>query len=297
MSWWGGSSDAGAKEPAKEEVWDLTSHDGIDEDQYALDSASSSVNHDPFADELSGEDTSSMDFTHSVGNRVSDVYEGLHSMPAAPMPTEGRVAESAGAGRGGGAAGLLGGLNPAALQAMAAQQQQQQQGGQDRFLQQSRKGLWEVTMHNVGVTYLSGVAMGSFYGIFEGAAKAPKRRARIVLNSVLNAVGKRGSGLGNAIGTLALLYSATEWGLDYIDFDMAPDAFDMRRREIYTQMAAAAITAGTFRLPQLVARRNLTGVAIVGVSALMGAGLVAGLGAVGSAVDKKKTFIPVNWEA
>lgn len=156
MSWWGGSSDAGAKEPAKEEVWDLTSHDGIDEDQYALDSASSSVNHDPFADELSGEDTSSMDFTHSVGNRVSDVYEGLHSMPAAPMPTEGRVAESAGAGRGGGAAGLLGGLNPAALQAMAAQQQQQQQGGQDRFLQQSRKGLWEVTMHNVGVTYLSG---------------------------------------------------------------------------------------------------------------------------------------------
>lgn len=95
----------------------------------------------------------------------------------------------------------------------------------------------------------------------------------------------------------ALLYTSTEYGLDYFDFDMVPDMFDMRRREIYTQMTAAGCTAALYRLPQLVIRRNATGVAIVGVSALLGAGVVAGMGAIGSAIDKDKRFWPVNWES
>ena len=148
MSWWGGSAAKPAEE-AKEEVWDLASHDGIDEDQYALE-RSPSVNDNPFADSFTEEeDDSSMAFTHSVGNRVSDVYEGLHApLPpaAAAVPTDGRVAASPAAG------GFGGGSQAAALAAA----QQQQAASQAQFLPQSRKGLWETSMHNVGMTYLSG---------------------------------------------------------------------------------------------------------------------------------------------
>ena len=93
-----------------------------------------------------------------------------------------------------------------------------------------------------------------------------------------------------------MLYTCSEFGLDFIGFDTYPDMLGLERREIYTQIGAAASAAALYRVPQMVMRRNLTGVAIVGASALLGAGLVAGLGTIGSTVDPQGNMIPFNWE-
>lgn len=94
----------------------------------------------------------------------------------------------------------------------------------------------------------------------------------------------------------ALLYTATEYGLDQVGFDTVPDKLGLPRKEIYTQMTAAATAAALYRLPQMVIRRSATGVAIVGASALLAAGAVAGLGIVGSTVDPNNNLLPFSWD-
>ena len=53
----------------------------------------------------------------------------------------------------------------------------------------------------------------------EGLRNAPSSKFKIRFNSVLNACGKRGSKLGNALGVLALMYSFSEGFADWIELD------------------------------------------------------------------------------
>lgn len=152
---------------------------------------------DPFADPLADEDTSDMEFV-SVGGSTLNFEADLHR----PFDEEERASYGGGAGGAGGSAALdpaaMLGLSPAALQAVA----RQRSSNESRYLKAQKKGVWERSMHNVGVTYLSGLVLGGTIGFFRGFATAPSRRPRILLNSILNSCGKGGSALGNTIGTL-----------------------------------------------------------------------------------------------
>ena len=53
---------------------------------------------------------------------------------------------------------------------------------------------------------LLGLGLGGTYGVAEGLKNAPKKKFKIRLNSVLNACGRRGSRVGNAVGVLGVYF-------------------------------------------------------------------------------------------
>ena len=55
---------------------------------------------------------------------------------------------------------------------------------------------------NSGAFWLGGFTAGGIYGTYEGYTTAASPIAKIRFNSVMNAVSKRGSTLGNALGVL-----------------------------------------------------------------------------------------------
>lgn len=50
--------------------------------------------------------------------------------------------------------------------------------------------------------FLSGILGGGAAGVREGIAKAPNRRSRVLMNSVMNHAGKKGSFYGNTFAVL-----------------------------------------------------------------------------------------------
>lgn len=61
-----------------------------------------------------------------------------------------------------------------------------------------------------GSAYLLGTAVGSALGLSEALPASRGKPARLRLNAALNAVAKRGAGLGNSAGVLALAFSLSE---------------------------------------------------------------------------------------
>lgn len=167
-------------------------------------------------------------------------------------------------------------LNPAALSAVSGVTGSAQGKQQRAYLGTQRKGLWETGMHNVGTVYLGGIALGGTVGFFRGLITAPRKNPRILLNAVLNSSSKAGSAVGNTLGTLALLFTASEWVLEQTSFDTVPDMFGLKRDELYTTAAAGAMTGAIYRLPALTARKDVTGLAIMLVAAGLGAAAAAG---------------------
>ena len=67
-----------------------------------------------------------------------------------------------------------------------------------------------------------GIFLGGSFGFVEGFRTSPSPKFNIRLNSVLNKCGRRGSRLGNALGSLASVYSFLEYGCEYFHVqDMA----------------------------------------------------------------------------
>lgn len=56
--------------------------------------------------------------------------------------------------------------------------------------------------YGTGVSYLSGIAIGTSWGIWEGLRSPHAITARLKLNSVLNSVTRRGPFLGNSLAVL-----------------------------------------------------------------------------------------------
>ena len=74
-----------------------------------------------------------------------------------------------------------------------------------------------VTMFaNTGLSYMIGIGAGGMYGVRHGFRVTPSQRFRVQLNSILNHTGRYGSRVGNAFGTVAMLYSFYEWGFDRV---------------------------------------------------------------------------------
>ena len=70
---------------------------------------------------------------------------------------------------------------------------------------QRGRGIVSTMFTNSGISYLLGVTLGGLYGLREGLARTPSSRWKVKLNSVLNHCGRHGSGLGNMMGSTAIL--------------------------------------------------------------------------------------------
>jgi hypothetical protein len=59
------------------------------------------------------------------------------------------------------------------------------------------RDYYRQTVFNTGSLWLAGMVLGGVYGGLEGVKSAPGRSMRILVNSALNGISRRGNVLGN----------------------------------------------------------------------------------------------------
>lgn len=69
------------------------------------------------------------------------------------------------------------------------------------------RGFTDDLCYGTGVTYLSGLGVGGVWGLQEGLRRSAGQAPKLRLNSVLNAVTRRGPYLGNSAGVVAITYN------------------------------------------------------------------------------------------
>ncbi|KAI9837727.1 MAG: hypothetical protein M1819_006661 [Sarea resinae] len=70
------------------------------------------------------------------------------------------------------------------------------------------RGWSDDLCYGTGVTYLTGLSLGGAWGLAEGLNRSPASAPpKLRLNSVLNAVTRRGPFLGNSAGVVAMVYN------------------------------------------------------------------------------------------
>jgi len=69
------------------------------------------------------------------------------------------------------------------------------------------RGWSDDLCYGTGVTYLSALTLGGAWGLQEGLRRSAGQPPKLRLNSVLNAVTRRGPFLGNSAGVIAMVYN------------------------------------------------------------------------------------------
>ncbi|CAH0043252.1 unnamed protein product [Clonostachys solani] len=69
------------------------------------------------------------------------------------------------------------------------------------------RGFTDDLCYGTGITYLSGLSIGGAWGLQEGLRRSAGQAPKLQLNSVLNAVTRRGPFLGNSAGVVAIVYN------------------------------------------------------------------------------------------
>lgn len=77
------------------------------------------------------------------------------------------------------------------------------------------RGFTDDLCYGTGVTYLSGLTLGGAWGLQEGLRRSAGQAPKLRLNSVLNAVTRRGPFLGNSAGTVAITYNLINSTIGY----------------------------------------------------------------------------------
>ena len=81
------------------------------------------------------------------------------------------------------------------------------------------RGFLERMFFNCGVSYLGGMVGGGIYGAASAYRGQDGASFRVKTNTLLNGFGKKGAGVGNALGAMALLYSCYESLAENLQFD------------------------------------------------------------------------------
>lgn len=78
------------------------------------------------------------------------------------------------------------------------------------------RGFSDDLCYGTGVTYLTALSLGGAWGLAEGLSRSPASAPpKLRINSVLNAVTRRGPFLGNSAGVIALVYNGFNSTLGY----------------------------------------------------------------------------------
>ncbi|KAI1085718.1 Tim17/Tim22/Tim23/Pmp24 family-domain-containing protein [Whalleya microplaca] len=78
------------------------------------------------------------------------------------------------------------------------------------------RGFSDDLCYGTGITYLSALALGGAWGLQEGLRRSIGQPPKLRLNSVLNAVTRRGPFLGNSAGVVAITYNCFNSGIGYV---------------------------------------------------------------------------------
>jgi mitochondrial import inner membrane translocase subunit TIM23 len=78
------------------------------------------------------------------------------------------------------------------------------------------RGWTDDLCYGTGVTYLSALATGGAWGLQEGLRRSYGQPPKLRLNSVLNAVTRRGPFLGNSAGVIAICYNLLNSYIGYL---------------------------------------------------------------------------------
>lgn len=78
------------------------------------------------------------------------------------------------------------------------------------------RGFSDDLCYGTGITYLTALAIGGAWGLQEGLRRSAGQPPKLRLNSVLNAVTRRGPFLGNSAGVVAITYNCFNSGISNI---------------------------------------------------------------------------------
>ncbi|KAM0284434.1 hypothetical protein ACHAQH_002010 [Verticillium albo-atrum] len=78
------------------------------------------------------------------------------------------------------------------------------------------RGFTDDLCYGAGVTYLTALGLGGAWGLQEGLRRSVNQPPKLRLNSVLNAVTRRGPFLGNSAGVVAITYNCFNGAIGYI---------------------------------------------------------------------------------
>ncbi|KAI0013682.1 Tim17/Tim22/Tim23/Pmp24 family-domain-containing protein [Xylariaceae sp. FL0662B] len=75
------------------------------------------------------------------------------------------------------------------------------------------RGFSDDLCYGTGITYLTALGIGGLWGLQEGLRRSVGQPPKLRLNSVLNAVTRRGPFLGNSAGVIAITYNCFNSGI------------------------------------------------------------------------------------
>lgn len=78
------------------------------------------------------------------------------------------------------------------------------------------RGFTDDLCYGTGVTYLTALTLGGAWGLQEGLRRSAGQPPKLRLNSVLNAVTRRGPFLGNSAGVVAICYNCFSSLIGYV---------------------------------------------------------------------------------
>lgn len=78
------------------------------------------------------------------------------------------------------------------------------------------RGFTDDLCYGTGITYLTALTIGGAWGLKEGLQRSAGQPPKLRLNSVLNAVTRRGPYLGNSAGVVAICYNLINAGIGYV---------------------------------------------------------------------------------
>ncbi|KAI1144094.1 Tim17-domain-containing protein [Hypoxylon sp. FL0543] len=78
------------------------------------------------------------------------------------------------------------------------------------------RGFSDDLCYGTGITYLTALSIGGAWGLQEGLKRSVGQPPKLRLNSVLNAVTRRGPFLGNSAGVVAITYNCFNSAIGYI---------------------------------------------------------------------------------
>lgn len=78
------------------------------------------------------------------------------------------------------------------------------------------RGFSDDLCYGTGITYLTALTLGGAWGLQEGLRRSAGQPPKLRLNSVLNAVTRRGPFLGNSAGVVAITYNLFNSGIGWM---------------------------------------------------------------------------------
>ncbi|KAK0646503.1 Tim17/Tim22/Tim23/Pmp24 family-domain-containing protein [Cercophora newfieldiana] len=131
------------------------------------------------------------------------------------------------------------------------------------------RGFTDDLCYGTGVTYLAGLTLGGAWGLQEGLRSSNGQPPKLRLNSVLNAVTRRGPFLGNSAGVVAIVYNLINSYIGYL----------RGKHDAANTIAAGALSGMVFKSTRGIRPMMISGGIVASVA---GAWAVA-----------RKTFFPI----